>query len=44
VDRHKTEILIYDKSGTLRDVESDLADEAGTVQRVNEISALLLAE
>jgi hypothetical protein len=44
VPRGKTEILIYDKKGTLRDVENDLSDQDTTVHRIKVITAKLLAE
>ena len=43
VPRNKTEILIYDKKGGLRDVESDLDDEAKTVARIHAIVRTLQA-
>ncbi len=46
VPRDKTEILIYDKKGNLRDVEADLADAdtAATVARIHAITRALQAE
>lgn len=40
----KTEILIFDKKGRLRDVENDLSDEALTLRRVRSIVAYLEKE
>jgi len=40
----RTEILIYDKKGTLRDVESDLADQDKTIHRIKQITHQLLNE
>jgi len=44
VGRGRTQVLIYDKTGTLRDVETDLKDTDLTVKRIKAITALLLAE
>jgi hypothetical protein len=44
VPSDKTEILIYDKKGALRDVESDLSDADATVHRIHGISKKLQAE
>jgi hypothetical protein len=44
VSRGTTVILIYDKEGKLRDVESDLDDQDKTTHRVKEITKQLLAE
>jgi len=46
VPRDKTEILIYDKTGTLRDVETKLGedDEDDTIRRIKAITRKLLAE
>jgi len=44
VSKGNTEILIYDKTGKLRDVETNLDDQATTVHRVKVITAKLLAE
>lgn len=44
VPRGRTEILIYDKKGTLRDVETDLSDTDKVAHRVKVITARLLAE
>ena len=44
VDRNKTEILIYDKKGKLRDVETDLSNQDLVAHRVKEISKKLMAE
>ena len=44
VPRGKTEILIYDKGSSLRDVETDLDDQDLTVQRIKAITTLLLAQ
>jgi len=44
VPKGRTEILIYDKKGTLRDVETNLDDEKTTVHRIKEITARLLVE
>ncbi len=41
VPKNKTQILIYDKTGTLRDVEQNLDDEQGTVHRIQAITAQL---
>jgi len=41
VPRNKTEILIYDKTSTLRDVEQNLDDESTTVRRIHDITELL---
>jgi len=40
----RTEILIYDKRGTLRDVENDLADQDKTIHRIKAITHQLLNE
>jgi hypothetical protein len=40
----KTGILIYDKTGTLRDVELDLSDQATTLSRIKAITTKLQAE
>jgi hypothetical protein len=37
----KTEILIYDKKGTLRDVEQDLSDQNATLHRIQVITKKL---
>jgi len=42
VPKGKTEILIYDKKGVLRDVETNLDDEATTVHRIKVITSRLL--
>ncbi len=39
VSKNKTEILIYDKTGKLRDVETNLADQSTTLQRIKSITA-----
>jgi hypothetical protein len=44
VPRGKTAILIYDKSGTLRDVEADLSNQDTTVHRITVITTTLLNE
>jgi len=44
VPRDKTEILIYDKKGVLRDVEADLSDADKTVARIHAITRALQAE
>ena len=44
VARGKTVILIYDKTGALRDVEENLDDQATTIQRIKAITKKLLAE
>jgi hypothetical protein len=44
VARNKTQILIYDKTGKLRDVEMNLDDQGMTVNRIHAISKRLLAE
>jgi hypothetical protein len=44
VPRDKTEILIYDKKGVLRDVEPDLSDSDKTVGRIHSITRALQAE
>jgi len=44
VPRGTTRILIYDKNGTLRDVEENLDDQDTTIQRVKSITKRLLAE
>jgi len=44
VPRNKTQILIYDKKGKLRDVETDLDDQATTINRIKAITARLLKE
>jgi hypothetical protein len=41
VPRDKTEILIYDKKGALRDVEADLSDSDETVKRIHLITSSL---
>ena len=43
VPKDKTEILIYDKKGTLRDVESKLDDEDATLHCIKTITAKLLS-
>jgi predicted transcriptional regulator len=43
VPRDQTVILIYDKKGKLRDVETNLKDQDGTVQRIKAIAKQLLA-
>ncbi len=43
VPRDKTEILIYDKDGVLRDVESELDDSDKTVARIHAITRELQA-
>ena len=40
--RDRTEILIFDKTGALRDVEQDLSDKDQTIARVKAITAQLL--
>jgi len=40
----KTQILIFDKKGRLRDVEADLSDEALTLKRIRSIVATLEKE
>ncbi len=44
VSHNKTEILIYDKTGTLRDVENDLTNQDLTIHRIKSITHRLLAE
>jgi hypothetical protein len=44
VPRGHTQILIYDKNGTLRDVETDLDDQDQTIHRIKSITRRLLAE
>jgi len=44
VGKNRTEVLIYDKTGALRDVETDLSDTSVTVQRIKAITTKLLAE
>lgn len=44
VPHNKTEILIYDKKGTLRDVENNLDDQDLSVHRIKVITARLMAE
>jgi hypothetical protein len=44
VPRGATQILIYDKNGTLRDVETDLDDQDKTIHRIHLITKRLLAE
>ncbi len=44
VPRDKTEILIYDKKGVLRDVEADLRDSDKTVGRIHSITRALQAD
>jgi hypothetical protein len=44
VPRDKTEILIYDKKGVLRDVEVDLSDSNKTVSRIHSFTHALQAE
>jgi hypothetical protein len=44
VPRDRTEILIYDKKGALRDVETDLTDSDKTVARIHSITRALQAE
>jgi hypothetical protein len=44
VPRDKTEILIYDKKGVLRDVEADLSDSDNTLVRIHSITHVLQAE
>ena len=41
VPADRTEILIYDKKGALRDVESDLSDTDTTLHRIHSISKTL---
>ncbi len=41
VPKDKTEILIFDKHGKLRDVETQLDDQATTVQRIKAITTKL---
>jgi hypothetical protein len=41
VPSDKTEILIYDKKGALRDVEADLSDTDATVHRIHAITKKL---
>lgn len=44
VPRNKTEILIYDKHGTLRDVETDLDKQDLTLSRVHAITKRLMED
>ncbi len=44
VPRGTTQILIYDKKGTLRDVETDLDDQDKVIHRIKVITKKLLAE
>jgi len=44
VPRGTTRILIYDKNGTLRDVEENLDDQDQTIHRIKAITRRLLAE
>jgi hypothetical protein len=44
VPRGATQILIYDKNGTLRDVETDLDDQDKTIHRIKSITRRLLDE
>jgi len=44
VEHGRTEILIYDKNGTLRDVETDLNDQDTTIHRIKAITHRLLEE
>ncbi len=44
VEEGTTQILIYDKTGKLRDVEEDLKDESKVDNRVKSITKQLLAE
>ena len=44
VPRGKTQILIYDKTSTLRDVEQDLSNQTVTVQRIQAITKQLQAK
>jgi hypothetical protein len=44
IPRNRTQILIYDKTGTLRDVEQDLGDVDATVRRIRAITRQLQAE
>ncbi|MCE0484513.1 MAG: hypothetical protein LV479_09775 [Methylacidiphilales bacterium] len=44
VPRGSTQILIYDKNGTLRDVETDLDNQDKTIYRLKSITKRLLAE
>ena len=44
VPRGRTEVLVYDKQSTLRDVDTDLGDQDTTVQRIKAITTVLLAE
>jgi hypothetical protein len=43
IPKGKTQILIFDKKGTLRDVEANLDSEETTLHRVKTITAKLLA-
>ncbi len=42
IPRDRTEILIFDRSGTVRDVEQDLDDRAATIARIKAITSQLL--
>lgn len=44
VPSDKTEILVYDKKGALRDVETDLSDESTTLNRIHSITGFLQGE
>ena len=44
VGKGRTEVLIYDKTGTLRDVEADLKETDPAVKRIKAITTKLLAE
>jgi hypothetical protein len=44
VPRGTTRILIYDKNGTLRDVEENLDDQDATIHRIKSITHRLLEE
>jgi hypothetical protein len=44
IPRDQTRILVFDKTGTLRDVEADLQDSSTTTHRLKVITGRLLAE